>query len=85
MTNDEAVTWFPHPSPTGEQILYLAYPPGTKGHPAGMHVTLRLIGAEGGPSRALLRLYGGQGTINVPCWSADGSQFAFMRFVEEHP
>ena len=28
-----------------------------------------------------LRLHGGQGTINVPCWAPDGRRFAFMRFA----
>lgn len=81
MTHDEAVNWFPHPSPNGEHILYLAYPPGTSGHPAGLDVTLRILGAEGGQSRELLSLHGGQGTINVPCWAPDSTQFAFMQFI----
>jgi len=81
MTQDDAVNWFPHPSPSGIHVLYLAYPPGTKGHPAGLDVILRIMSTEGGPGRDLLRLHGGQGTINVPCWAPNGTQFAFMQFV----
>lgn len=81
MTHDGTVNWFPHPSPTGEHVLYLAYPSETKGHPANLNVSLRLISAEGGTSRELLRVFGGQGTINVPSWAPDGTQFAFMQFV----
>ncbi len=80
MTDDAAVNWFPHPSPDGAHVLYLAYPPGTTGHPEDLDVALRLMPAAGGPARELLRLRGGQGTINVPCWSPDGARFAFMRY-----
>ena len=81
MTDDAAVNWFPHPSPDGQHVVYLAYPPRTKGHPGGLDVALRLLQAAGGPTRELVQLHGGQGTINVPSWSPDGRQFAFMRFL----
>lgn len=81
MTDDSLVNWFPHPSPDGRQVLYLGYPKGTEGHPGGLDVALRMMPADGGPSVELIRLYGGQGTINVPCWSPDSRRFAFMRFV----
>lgn len=81
MTDDAAVNWFPHPSPDGAHVLYLAYPAGTKGHPFGLDVALCLMPAAGGAARVLTRLHGGQGTINVPCWSPDSRRFAFVRFV----
>jgi Tol biopolymer transport system component len=81
MTGGATVDWFPHPSPCGAHVLYLCYPPGTVGHPGGLEVGLRLMPQEGGPSREVVRLWGGQGTINVPCWAPDGGAFAFMRFV----
>jgi Tol biopolymer transport system component len=28
----------------------------------------------------LAKLFGGQGTINVPSWSPDGKQFAFVSY-----
>jgi hypothetical protein len=52
----------------------------TEGHPAERHVALRLMPAQGGPSRKLLDLFGGQGTINVPCWAPDSQRFAFVRY-----
>ncbi|WP_380055082.1 TolB family protein [Falsihalocynthiibacter sp. SS001] len=85
MTDEKSVNWFPHPSPDGRHILYLAYPLGTQGHPAGKNVELRLMPTEGGKSRALTTLFGGQGTINVPCWAPDSSKFAFMRYVLLRP
>ena len=80
MTDDDCVNWFPHPSPCGRHVVYLAYPGGTVGHPGGVGVTLRLMPQVGGVSRDIVRLHGGQGTINVPSWAPDGSAFAFMRF-----
>lgn len=80
MTDDERVNWFPHPSPDGKHILYLAYEGGTQGHPADRDVELRLMPSSGGAARVLLSLNGGQGTINVPCWSPDSRAFAFVRY-----
>ena len=81
MTDDEAVNWFPHPSPDGEHVVYLAYPAKTKGHPPNLDVSLRLLSADGGSTRELCTLFGGQGTINVPSWSPDSMAFAFVRYV----
>ena len=82
MTNDTAVNWFPHPSPDGQHVVYLAYPSGTTGHPGDLDVALRIMPAAGGPTRELVRLHGGQGTINVPSWAPDSRRFAFMRFSD---
>jgi Tol biopolymer transport system component len=82
MTCDALVSWFPHPSPCGRHVVYLAYPAATTGHPAFCDVALRLLPQEGGVSRELLKLHGGQGTINVPSWAPDGDSFAFVRFHE---
>lgn len=81
MTDDAAVNWFPHPSPDGAHVLYLAYPAGTTGHPANLSVALKLMPAAGGLARTLCTLTGGQGTINVPCWSPESDRFAFMRYI----
>ena len=78
---DAHVNWFPHPSPDGRHLLYLAYPPGTAGHPRDLPVALCLCDPDGGNRQRILEFNGGQGSINVPCWSPDGSAFAFMRFA----
>lgn len=80
MTDDARVNWFPHPSPDGAHVVYLAYQAGTRGHPAGRDVSLRIMPAAGGETRHLVDLFGGQGTLNVPSWAPDGRRFAFMRF-----
>ncbi|PRY26134.1 WD40 repeat protein [Aliiruegeria haliotis] len=80
MTSDARVNWFPHPSPDGRHVLYLAYEPGTEGHPSERNVELRLMPAQGGKPVVLLEMFGGQGTINVPCWSPESDRFAFARY-----
>lgn len=80
MTDDALVNWFPHPRPGHSEVLYLAYPEGTEGHPRDRDVALRLLDVFDGSVRTLVELWGGQGTINVPCWSPDGAAFAFVRY-----
>lgn len=80
LTHDERVNWFPHPSPDGRWIVYLSYPPGTLGHPPDEDVILRLMAPDGGVYRDLVRLFGGQGTINVNSWSPDSRRFAYVAY-----
>ena len=82
ITNDGFNNWFPHISPDGKWIVYIAFPPppevAADDHPFYKHVTLRLIPIGGVPARVIAYLYGGQGTMNVPSWSPDGRQLAFV-------
>lgn len=78
---DDRVNWFPHPSPCGAHVLYLSYLPGTEGHPRDREVQLCLMTPAGGERRVAVALFGGQGSINVPCWAPDGRAFAFMRYA----
>lgn len=84
ITFDDAVDWFPHPSPDGKWLVFLSYEPGTAGHPANRDVSLRLLpladaSAKDKP-RELVRLFGGQGTINVNSWSPDSRRFAYVSY-----
>jgi Tol biopolymer transport system component len=36
--------------------------------------------AEGGEIRVLAKLFGGQGTINVPSWSPNSAMVAFVSY-----
>lgn len=84
MSSEEANCWFPHPSPDGKWIVYLAYEKGDvdpSAHPANKNVRLCLMPSEGGEAKTLLRLFGGQGTINVNSWSPDGKRIAFVRYA----
>jgi TolB protein len=80
VTADEFNNWFPHPSPDGRWIVVLSYEPGVKGHPANQDVTLRILPAGGGKPEVLAKLFGGQGTINVPSWSPDSKKIAFVSY-----
>jgi TolB protein len=80
VTNDEFNNWFPHLSPDGQWIAYIAFPKEVppSDHPYYKHVYLRLMPASGGPAKVIAYVYGGQGTINVPSWSPDGRMLAFV-------
>jgi Tol biopolymer transport system component len=80
LTQDERVNWFPHVSPDGAELIYLSYAPGIVGHPADKDVILRRMSPDGGAGEDLLRLHGGQGTVNVNGWAPDSSRFAFVDY-----
>lgn len=80
VTADEFNNWFPHPSPDGRWIVFLSYAKEVKGHPANQDVTLRLLPAGGGNPEVLAKLFGGQGTLNVPSWSPDSKKVAFVSY-----
>lgn len=81
VTHDEQYAdWFAHPSPDGKWLLFLSYDKDVKGHPENRDVVLRLMPLAGGKTKIVATLFGGQGTINVPCWSPDSSAFAFVSY-----
>jgi TolB protein len=79
---DDTRDWFPHPSPDGQWVVFVSFgsdvAPGD--HPPNRNVTLRLMPASGGEPEVIASLFGGQGTLNVPSWSPDGRQFAFVSY-----
>lgn len=84
LTHSETVDWFPHLSPDGTKAAYLSYPPGTRGHPADLWVTLNLVSDDWGRPTPVARIFGGQGTINVNSWSPDSRSFAFVAYPMEN-
>ncbi len=80
ITNDEFNNWFPHIAPNGTSMVVLSYgqdvEPGD--HPFYRHVYLRHMALDGSNPTVIAYLYGGQGTINVPSWSPDSKQIAFV-------
>jgi TolB protein len=87
MLSEDANCWFPHLSPDGNWLVYIAYAIGdvTPGdHPANKNVQLRLAPSSGGPSKTIARLFGGQGTINVNSWSPDNQTLAFVSYRLKH-
>ena len=47
-------------------------------HPYYKHCLLRIMPANGSAPKVIAYVYGGQGTINVPSWSPDGTHVAFV-------
>jgi len=82
LTFDDYSNWFAHPSPDNKWIVYIAYITDEKqNHLFGKQVKLRLMNLADKTIRDLTPVfYGGQGTINVPSWSADSKKIAFVSY-----
>ena len=81
VTKDKYNNWFAHPSPNGKWLAYLSFEPDVKGHPPDKEVTIRLLPTTGNAEpRVLVKLFGGQGTMNVPSWSPDSLRLAYVRY-----
>ena len=80
ITSDEFNNWFPHISPDGRWMVFLTYEREVTGHPENKNVMLRLMSLEDKKLSVLAKLFGGQGTINVPSWSPDSKQVAFVSY-----
>ncbi len=75
--------WFPHLSPDGKWIAFVSFGMDVAlgDHPPNRDVVLRIMPPDGSaPPRILTRLFGGQGTINVPSWSPDSRRIAFVSY-----
>jgi TolB protein len=80
VTKDDAENWFPHVSPDGTSLVFLTYEKGVGDHPENKDVMLRLMNLQTGAVEILAKLFGGQGTINVPSWSPNGQYIAFVSY-----
>jgi TolB protein len=84
VTSDDLNNWFPHISPDGKWLVFLSYGKEVEGHPENKDVTLRIVALKDdmidGKIEVLAKLFGGQGTINVPSWSPDSKQLAFVSY-----
>ena len=81
VTFDDANDWFPHFSPDGQKMVFLAFDKSVEGHPENKDVMLRLMSMKDGKVTVAAKLFGGQGTNNVPSWSPDGKKFAFVSYA----
>jgi len=79
-TDEQYADWFPHPSPDGKWLVFVSFDKGVRGHPFNQNVVLRLMPLAGGKPKVIATLFGGQGTINVPSWSPDSTQIAFVSY-----
>ncbi len=80
LTFDLDPAWFPQVSPDGKWIVYLAYPHDANPQKAVAYhrVSLKVMPVSGGAPRTIAYLFGGQGTLQHPCWSPDGSRILFV-------
>lgn len=79
--SDGLNNWFPHISPDGQWMVFLTYEADVTGHPENKNVMLRLMSLSDKKITVLAKLFGGQGTINVPSWSPDSKQLAFVSYM----
>jgi len=83
MVKEDANCWFPHVSPNANWVAYIAYGKDdveSGDHPPNKNIELRLVPAEGGASRTIVKLFGGQGTMNVNSWAPDNRTLAFVSY-----
>jgi hypothetical protein len=79
--SDDLNNWFPHISPDGQWMVFLTYGADVTGHPENKDVMLRLMSLADKKITVLAKLFGGQGTINVPSWSPDSKRLAFVSYL----
>jgi TolB protein len=79
--SDDLNNWFPHISPDGQWMVFLTYGADVTGHPENKDVMLRLMSLADKKITVLAKLFGGQGTINVPSWSPDSKRVAFVSYM----
>ena len=84
VTFDDFNNWFPHISPDSKWMVFISYGNDVVGHPPNKDVQLRIMNVEDGkidgPITVLAKLFGGQGTMNVPSWSPDSLRVAFVSY-----
>jgi Tol biopolymer transport system component len=80
ITFDEFNNRFAHISPDGKWMAFLSYGPDVTGHPPNKDVQIRLMALGDRKISVLAKLFGGQGTINVPSWSPDSQKVAFVSY-----
>jgi Tol biopolymer transport system component len=80
VTHDNYGNWFAHPCPNNRKVVLISYDPEVFDHPRDLNVRMRLMDMDGSNLETLFELFGGQGSINVPSWSPDGQEFAYVRY-----
>ncbi len=85
VVDDGLEDWFPHISPNGNRLVYIAYPAGTPTHgPRTVHVELKMVNLQNSnvasAPQLLVGTTGGQGTLNVNSWSPDSAEFAYVSY-----
>jgi len=85
VVSDSMEDWFPHISPDGKKLVYIAYPAGIPTHdPRDVHIELKLVAIENDKvaksQKVLVQATGGQGSMNVNSWAPDSMRFAYVTY-----
>ena len=85
VVSDSLEDWFPHPSPDGKKLVYIAYPAGTPTHnPRTVQIEIKLVAVNhdkiAATQKILVQGTGGQGTFNVSSWAPDSMRFAYVLY-----
>ena len=80
VTFDDYNNWFPHISPDGQWMVFITFQKDVIGHPPDKDVMLRIMALSDKKVSILAKLFGGQGTMNVPSWSPDSKRLAFVSY-----
>ncbi len=83
MTFDNYSNWFAHIAPHNQNAVIISYIEDQgQQHPFGRQVKLRLLDLYSKKMSDLTAaFYGGQGTINVPSWNPEGTQFLYVTYA----
>ncbi|WMJ73923.1 hypothetical protein RCC89_12225 [Cytophagaceae bacterium ABcell3] len=81
ITSDDYNNWFPHPSPDGNNLLFLSYNNDVYKHPSNEEIQVRLMSLSDKKAETLFETIGGQGTFNMPCWSPDSKSFVYVNYT----
>ena len=81
--DEERNAWFPHVSPDGKKVIYLTYRKGDLApdqHLPNKNVELWMMPARGGKPKMMIKLFGGQGSLNTNSWAPDSRHIAFVSY-----
>jgi TolB protein len=80
MTFDNHSNWFAHVAPHNQNAVIISYIEDQgQQHPFGRRVKLRLLDLNTKKLTDLTEpFFGGQGTLNVPSWNPEGTQFTYI-------
>src|SRR6185437_2979345 len=76
VVSDSMQDWFPHISPDGKRLVYIAYPADVATHdPRNVHIVFKLVNIDNNKvsksQKVLVEMTGGQGSMNVNSWAPD--------------
>lgn len=90
ITSDDRDDAAPHPTPDGQWLVYLSYPPRTGGNAIDRDVLIRRLPLSGdgptpGKPRDIARAVGGHGTLGTRPFAPDGRSFVYADFEPPPP